>query len=109
MALISSLWIGFTRHRLLVNRDGLTLAAIFGAFFFLLTFLTAVGHDLYRNRGTQKATIAWYPSLVWRIFLYGGALFFFVAAFLAYHQGVWLSVTFILFSISSAITARGYL
>jgi hypothetical protein len=45
---------------------------------------------------------------VWKTFLYLGALFFFVAAFLAYHQGVWLSVFFIGFAIGSAITAKKY-
>jgi hypothetical protein len=43
---------------------------------------------------------------MWKTFLYLGALFFFVAAFLAYHQGVWLSVFFIAFAIGSAITAK---
>jgi len=37
--------------------------------------------------------------------LCAGALFFFVAAFLAYHQGVWISVEFVCFSVGSAITA----
>jgi hypothetical protein len=106
VVLIKSLWIGLTKHRLVVNRDGLAFAAILGAFFFLLPLLTAVGDDFFRNRGVQDATIAWNPSLVVKTFLYLGALFFLVAAYLSYHQGAWISAGFILFSIASAITAR---
>jgi hypothetical protein len=109
LTLLATIWVGLTERRFAINRAGLVYAAIFGTFFFLLAFLTAVGDDLCRNHGTQEATIAWNPSLVWRVFLYGVALFFLIAAFLAYHQGVWLSVTFVFFSIGSAIAARVWL
>jgi hypothetical protein len=34
---------------------------------------------------------------------------FFIAAFLAYHEGAWLSVSFAAFSIGSAVTATKWL
>jgi hypothetical protein len=43
---------------------------------------------------------------MWQTFLYLTALFFFVAAFLAYHQGVWLCVLFIAFATGAAISAK---
>ncbi len=76
----------------------------FGGGFFLLALLTSVAADVYRNRGVEQGTIEWNPALVWQAFLYLGA-FFFLPAFLAYHEGVWLSVGFVCFSIGSVITA----
>ena len=77
----------------------------FGGGFFLLALLTSVAADVYRNRGVEQGTIEWNPALVWQAFLYLGAFFFLVSAFLAYHEGVWLSVGFVCFSIGSVITA----
>jgi hypothetical protein len=104
--LVDSIWTSLTKHRLAVNRVGVESALSFGGFFFLLPLLTAVVDDIHRNWGAQERTVAWNPRLVWKTFLYLGALFSFVAAFLAYHQGVWLSVFFIGFAIGSAITAK---
>ena len=84
----------------------IALALIFTGFFFLLAMATAVGEDIRRNWTAQERGIAWSPKLMWRNFIYLGAVGFFVAAFLAYHQGVWLSVFFVAFSIGSLITAR---
>ena len=106
ITLVDSIWTGLTKHRLAVNRVGVEFALSFGGFFFLLPLLTAVGDDIHRNWGAQECTVAWNPRLVWKTFLYLGALFFFVAAFLVYHQGVWLSVFFICCAIGSAITAK---
>lgn len=44
--------------------------------------------------------------MMWKAFLYPGTLFFFIAAFLAFHQGASLSVLFIAFGIGSAIAAK---
>jgi len=106
LVLIGTIWIGLTTHHLVVNRAGLGLGLAFGGGFFLLAFVTAVGADIYRNRGVQNRTIEWNPSLVWKTFVYLGAFFFFVAAFLSYHQGVWLSIIFMCLCIGSAIAAR---
>lgn len=106
VVLIEAIWIGFTTHQLVLNRVGLGLGLTFGGGFFLLAFVTTVGADIYRNRGIQESTTEWNPSLVWKAFLYLGALLFFVLAFIAYHQGVWLSIAFICFSIGSVIAAR---
>jgi hypothetical protein len=43
---------------------------------------------------------------MWKVLLYLSSAFFCVAAFLAYHQGTWLTVEFIVFAIGSAITAQ---
>jgi len=106
ITLASATWTGLTTHRVAVNRAGVKFALVFGGFFFVLTLLTAVGDDIHRNWGTQERTVAWNPHLMWKTFLYLGALLFFVAAFLAYHQGVWLSVLFIAFAISSTFAAK---
>ena len=103
--LIGTIWIGITTHHLVVHRVGLGLSMTFGGGFFLLALLTSVAADVYRNRGVGEGTVEWNPALVWKVFLYLGAVFFLVSAFLAYHQGVWLSVAFVCFSIGSAITA----
>jgi hypothetical protein len=89
-----------------VNRISLEFALTFGGFFFVLPFLTAVGDDIHRNWDAQERTVAWNPLLMWKTLLYLGALFFFVAAFLAYHQGAWLSLLFIAFAVGSALAAR---
>ena len=85
---------------------GIALALIFGGFFFLLALATAVSEDIQRNRTAQERTIEWNPQLMWRNFIYVGAVGFFIAAFLAYHQGAWLTVFFLAFSIGSLVTAR---
>ena len=105
VVLIGTIWIGITTHHLVVSRVGLGLSMTFGGGFFLLALLTSVAADVYRNRGVEEGTVEWKPALVWKAFLYVGALFFLVSASLAYHQGVWLSVGFVCFSIGSAITA----
>lgn len=106
ITLVSAMWTGLTTHRVAVNRAGVEFALVFGGFFFVLTLLTAVGDDIHRNRGAQERIVAWNPLLMWKTFLYLGAMLFFVAAFLAYHQGAWLSVLFIAFAIGSAIAAK---
>jgi hypothetical protein len=93
-------------RRLIINRVGIELSFIFGGIFFLLAFLSAVIDDVQRNWKTQEPTVAWNPQLLWRNFIYLGAVGFFFAAFLAYHQGAWLSVFFLAFSIGSLVTAR---
>src|SRR4051812_18535877 len=85
---------------------GIALALIFAGFFFLLAFATDVGEDIRRTRTDHEPTIAWDPLLMWRNFIYLGAVGFFAASFLAYHQGPWLSVFFLAFSTASLITAR---
>jgi hypothetical protein len=106
VVLIGAVWLGLTNHHLAISRVGLGLAITFGAFFFLLAFLTAVGDDIHRNWRTQEPTVEWNARLVWKTFLYVGALFFIVASFFAYRQSVWTSVTFAFLSVGSAITAR---
>ena len=106
ITLASTIWIGFTKHRLAVNRTGMEFAFAFGGFFFLLALITAVGDDVRRNWGVQTRTMAWNPLLMWKVLLYLCSAFFCAAAFLAYHQGAWLTVEFIVFSIGSAITAQ---
>jgi hypothetical protein len=104
MAVFAGLWAKVrTGHW---SSTGIAVAFVFGGFFFLLALATAVGEDIRRNRTAQERTIAWNPQLMWRNFIYLGSVFFFVAAFLAYHQGAWLSVLFFVFSIASLITAR---
>ena len=102
MSLLTALGI----RRLIISRVGIELAFIFGGIFFLLAFLSAVIDDVQRNCKTQEPTVAWNPQLLWRNFSYLGAVGFFIAAFLAYHQGAWLSVFFFGFSIGSLVTAR---
>jgi hypothetical protein len=106
ITLSGTIWTGLTKHRLAVNRVGVEFALAFGGFFFLLALLTAVGHDIHRNWGAQERIVTWNPLLMWKVFLYLGALVFSVAAFLAYHQGARLSVLFIAFAIGSAIAAK---
>lgn len=106
ITLISAIWAGLTTHRVVVNRAGVELSLVFGGLFFGLTLLTAVGDDIRRNWGAQEPLVAWNPLLMWKTFLYLGALLFFVAAFLSYHQGAWLSVLFIAFAIGSGIAAK---
>ena len=65
---------------------GIAFSLVFSGFFFVLALATAVGEDIRRNRTTEERTIAWNPQLMWRNFIYLGAVGFFVAAFLAYHQ-----------------------
>ena len=105
VVLVGTTWIGVTTRHLVVNLVGLGLSLTFGGGFFLLALLTSVAADVNRNRGVEEGTIEWKPALVWKTFLYLGAFFFLVSAFLAYHEGVWLSVGFVCFSIGSAITA----
>ena len=104
--LADGMWTGLTKHRLAVNRTRVEFALTFGGFFFVLSLLTAVGNDVYRNWGAQERIVAWNPLLMWKVFLYLGALFFFIAAFLAYHQGVHLSVLYIAFAAGSVIVAK---
>lgn len=104
--MIGAVWVGLTNHHLAISRVGLGLAITFGAFFFLLAFLTAVGDDIHRNWRASEPTVEWNARLVWKTFLYLGALFFIVASFFAYRQSVWASVTFGFLSVGSAITAR---
>jgi hypothetical protein len=106
ITLASALRIGLTEHRLAVNPVGVEYAFALGGFFFLFALLTAVGDDVRRNWDAPERTVAWNPLLMWRMFLYLVAMVFFVAAFLAYHQGLSLSVGFIVFGIGSAITAK---
>lgn len=89
VVLVGIIWFGVTTHRLVVNRIGLGLSIAFGGGFFLLSLLTSVAADVYRNRGVEEGTIEWNPALIWKTFVYLGAFFFLVAAFLAYHQGAW--------------------
>lgn len=105
VVLVRTIWIVVTTHRLVVSLVGLGLSIALGGGFFLLSLLTSVAADVYRNRGVEESTIEWNPPLIWKTFVYLGAFFFLVAAFLAYHQGVWLSVGFVCFSIGSAIAA----
>ncbi len=63
----------------------------------VLFVLKELGDDIHRNWGVQERIVAWNPFRMWKTFT------FFVAAFLAYHQGVWLSLFFIAFAIGSAI------
>jgi hypothetical protein len=51
---------------------------IFGGFFFLLALVTAVSEDIRRNRTAMERTVAWNPQLMWRNFIYLGAVGFFV-------------------------------
>jgi hypothetical protein len=106
IVLAGMIWIAVTTRQLVVSRAGLGLTITFGGGFFLLALFTSLAADLYRNREVQEGTIEWNPVLVWKAFIYLGAFFFLAAAFLAYHQGVWLSVGFICLFISSAIVAR---
>jgi len=106
VAILFAIATGLTTHRWKINPTSIALALTFGGFFFFLALLTAIGNDIRRNWGAQERTVAWNSQLMWRTFICLGALFFLVAAFLAYHQGVWLSVFFIAFSIGSAIAAK---
>jgi hypothetical protein len=103
---VMSLMTAPATHHLVINRVGIESSFIFGGIFFLLAFLSAVIDDVQRNWKAQKPTVAWNPQLLWRNFIYLGAVGFFAAAFLAYHQGAWLSVFFLAFSIGALITAR---
>jgi hypothetical protein len=104
IALLAGLWTMVrTGHW---SSTGIALAIIFGGFFFVLALATAVGEDIRHNRTAQERRIAWNPQLMWRNFIYLGAVGFFVAAFLSYRQGAWLSLFFLAFSIGSLITAR---
>jgi len=105
VVLVGMIWIAVTTHHLVVNRVGLGLTITFGGGFFLLALITSLAADLYRNREVQEGTIEWNPTLVWKAFICLGAFFFLVAAFLSYHQGMWLSIGFVCFSIGSAIVA----
>jgi hypothetical protein len=106
IVLVSTLWVGLRTGRWTINRVGVELALIFGGFFFVLALATAIGDDVQRNWKTTERTLAWHPQLMWKTFLYLGAVGFLVAAFLAYHQGVWLTVEFLAFSVFSAIVAK---
>lgn len=105
-AILVATWTGLRTGRWAISRTSIELAFTFGGFFFFLALLTSVGDDVWRNWGEQERTVAWNPQVMWRTFIYLGALFFFVATFLAYHQGVWLSVFFFVASIACAITAK---
>ena len=104
--LIATVWDGAIEKRLVVNWFGLRVGAVFGGILFLLTLVTAIADDIHRNWGREKRIPAWNPALMWKVFIYLGAGFFFVAAFLAYHQGVWLSVFFIAASIGCFVAAK---
>src|SRR5882724_12930788 len=106
ITLADTMWTVLTKHRLMVNRIIVEFALTFGGFFFVLSLLTTVGDDIHRNWDVRERTVVWNPLLMWKIFLYLGALFFFVAAFFAYHQGASLSVFFIAFAIGSALVAK---
>jgi len=106
VALLSSLWTGLRNGRWAINRVGVEFALIFGGFFFFLALATAIGDDIQRNWKARERTLAWHPQLMWKVFLYLETVFFFVATFLAYNQGAWLSVLFLGFAIGSAITAK---
>lgn len=106
VGLTATLWIGITTHHLAMNRVSLGMSATLGGGFFCLALLTSVVADIHRNRRLGTKTIQWNPSTVWKTFIYLGAIFFLVAAFLSYHQGAWLSAGFIGFSIGSAIVAK---
>ena len=93
-------------HRFEISRLGIECSFILGGIFFLLAFLSAVVDDLLRNWKTQEPTVEWNPHLLWRNFIYVGAVMFFTAAFLAYQQGAWLTVVFLAFSIASLITCE---
>ena len=93
-------------HRFEISRLGIECSFILGGIFFLLAFLSAVVDDLLRNWKTQEPTVEWNPQLLWRNFIYVGAVMFFTAAFLAYQQGAWLTVVFLAFSIASLITCE---
>jgi hypothetical protein len=109
LALVSAAVNAFAKHRWEISRKALVLAGFFGGFMFLLTLFTAIGNDIYANWGTAEREIVWDPLLVWRVFLYLGCLMFLGAAFMAYHQGLWLSVLFGFFSVASAIAAKRWL
>jgi hypothetical protein len=106
IVLLGTLWGRFTAHHWALNRAGIAYAMVLGAFFFLLAFLTAVSDDIRRNWRALEPTVAWNPQRMWRNFLYLSTSFFFVAIFLAYHQGAWLSVAFLALAILSAITVK---
>ena len=106
IALLASLWTRIRTGHWTINPEGIAFALILGGFFFLLSLITAVGEDIRRNRTARERTVAWNPQLMWRNFIYLGAVGFFVAAFLAYHQGAWLSVFFLAFSVGAVITAN---
>jgi len=106
ITLVVTMWTALTQHRLVVNRVSVEFALTFGGFFFVLSLFTAVGDDIRRNWNAQERTVAWNPRLMWKTFLYLGAMLFFAAAFLAYHQGASLSVLFIVFAVSSALVAK---
>jgi hypothetical protein len=106
VTLVSTLWMGLINHRLTVNRTGVMFAFVLGCFFFLLALLTAVGDDVHRNWGAHARTVAWNSLLMWKVLLYFGSSLFCVAAFLAYHQGISLSMVFIVLAIVSAVAAQ---
>lgn len=106
VALLMSGWTVVTQRRLTISREALALAGIFGAFFFLLSFLTAIAADFHRNLRAEQATVSWDAALIWKVFLYLGACLIFVAAFPAYREGIWVSVSLFCFSIASAIVAK---
>jgi hypothetical protein len=106
IAFLAMLWTGISTGLWTIDRVGVRLGLTFGGFFFVLALLTAIGADIWRNWGVQERTVAWSPELFLRNLIYFGALFFFVATFLSYHQGAWLSVLFFAFSIGSLITAK---
>jgi hypothetical protein len=106
LAVVFMLLTGLAKHQWTINWRGVALAGSFGGLIFLLTLFTAIGDDIYRNWGVEERKITWNRMLVWRVFLYLGALFFLTAAFLSYNQGAWLSVFFVLFSIGSAVAAK---
>jgi hypothetical protein len=104
VAVLASIWTGIrTGHWPTV---GLAFALILGGFFFVLSLVTAIVEDMRRNWRAHIRTTMWNTQLVWRNFIYLGAAGFFIAAFLAYHQGVWLTVFFLAFSVGSLLTAR---
>lgn len=105
VVVLGTVWIAVTTRHVVVSRPGLGLAITFGAGFFLLALLTSLAADLYRNREAREGTIEWNSALIWKTFVYFSAFFFLIAAFFAYHQGTWLSVGFVGFSIGSAIVA----
>src|SRR5215469_2786622 len=77
--LIGSIWIGITRHHLLVHRVGLGLSMTFGGGFFLLALLTSVAADVLpqsrswgRHLEPRSSLEGFFVS--WRSFLFGLSL-----------------------------------
>jgi hypothetical protein len=106
IVLVRSIRLSFRVHRVSIWRFGLEYAVIFGGFFFLMTFIAAVGADIRRNWSSTEPTVAWSSAITWQTFLYLGVVFFVTAAFLSYHQGWYLSVIFAVMAIGCGVVVR---